>query len=69
LADTHLSLVRARASVQVEEAVAVGAEVAARVTQDDGRRLAVVVIVTHGLRTRGGAHLLVIIFKSSVGHF
>lgn len=55
-ADTHLSLVRARASVQVEEAVAVGAKVAAHVTQDDGRRLAVIVIVAHRLWIRGGGN-------------
>lgn len=51
LKNADLSLVRARASVQVEKAVAVSAEVAAHVAQDDGCRLAVIVVVTHGLRT------------------
>lgn len=45
---------RARASVQVEEAVAVGAQVAAYVAQDDGRGLTVVVVVTHGLHFQDG---------------
>lgn len=51
LKDTNLSLVRARASVQVEEAVTVSAEVATHVTQDDGCRLTVIMVVTHGLWT------------------
>ncbi len=56
---TNLSLVRARASVQVEEAVAVGAEVATHVAQDDGCRLTVVMVVTHGLWMDGeGINLL-----------
>lgn len=40
---------RTRASVQVEEAVTVGAEVATHVTQDDGCCLTIIVVVTHGL--------------------
>lgn len=47
--DTNLSLVRACASMQVEEAVTVSAEVATHVTQDDGCSLAIVMVVTHGL--------------------
>lgn len=47
--DTNLSLVGASASVKMEEAVAVSAEVAAYVTQDNSCCLAVIVIVTHGL--------------------
>lgn len=46
---TDLSLMRARPSVEVEEAVAVGAEVATHVAQDDGCRLTIIMIVTHGL--------------------
>lgn len=45
----HLSLVGACASVQVKEAITVGAEVAAHVTQDDGRCLPIVMIITHRL--------------------
>lgn len=47
---TDLSLMRARPSVEVEEAVAVGAEVATHVAQDDGCCLTIIMIVTHGLR-------------------
>lgn len=47
--NTNLSLVRACASVQVEEAVTVGAKIATHVTQDDGCCLAIVMVVTHGL--------------------
>lgn len=46
---TNLSLVRSCASVQVEEAVTVGAEVATHVTQDDGCCLSIIMVVTHGL--------------------
>lgn len=46
---SDLSLMRACPSVQVEEAVAVGAEVSTHVAQDDGCCLPVVMIVTHGL--------------------
>lgn len=49
LNDTNLSLVRARASVQVEEAVTVSAEVATHVTQNDGCCLTIVMVVTHRL--------------------
>lgn len=37
--------------VQVEEAVAVGAEVAAHVAQDDGCCLTIIMVVTHWLQT------------------
>lgn len=47
--NADLSLVRARASVQVEEAVAVSAQVATHVAQDDGCRLAIIVVVAHWL--------------------
>lgn len=47
--DVNLSLVRARASVQMEESVAVGAQVATHVAEDDGCRLAIIMVVTHGL--------------------
>lgn len=46
---SDLSLMRACPSVQVEEAVAVGAEVTTNVTQYDGCCLTIIVIVTHGL--------------------
>lgn len=46
---SDLSLMRAGPSVQVEEAVTVGAEVTTNITQDDGCCLTIVVIVTHGL--------------------
>ena len=36
--------------MQVEEAVTVGAQVPANVAKNDGRGLAVVMVVTHGLR-------------------
>lgn len=51
--NTNLSLVRACASVQVEEAVTVGAEVATHVTQDDGCCLTIIMVVTHGLWIEG----------------
>lgn len=63
--DANLSLVRARASVQVEEAVAVGAEVSTHVAQDDGRCLAVVVVVTHGLCTDGEETISLLFFCHS----
>jgi len=44
-----LSLVRACASVQMEEAITVSAKVATHVTQYDGCRLTIIVVVTHGL--------------------
>lgn len=52
--DTNLSLVGACAPVEVEEAVAVRAQVATDVAEDDSRSLAVVVVVTHGLQVQKG---------------
>lgn len=49
LTNVYLSLVGPCTSVQVKEAVTVGTQVATYVTQNDGRRLTVVVIIAHGL--------------------
>lgn len=46
---SDLSLMRAGPSVQVEEAIAVGAEVTTNITQDDGCCLTIIVIVAHRL--------------------
>lgn len=48
----HLSLVGPSAAVEMEEAVAVGAQVSTCITQNDGCRLPVVMVITHGLRTK-----------------
>lgn len=45
----NLSLVRACASVQMEESVTVSAQVATHVAEDDGCCLAIIMVVTHGL--------------------
>lgn len=50
--DANLSLMRSCTAVQVEEAVAVSAQVATHVTQDDGSSLPVIMIITHGLEER-----------------
>ena len=50
---THLALVIFGPAVEVEEAVAVAAEVSARVADDDGDGLAVVVVVAGRPRGRG----------------
>lgn len=61
--NTNLSLVRARASVQVEEAVTVGAEVATHVAQDYGCGLTIIMVVTHGLwREEKEIHLFFLIY-------
>lgn len=48
----HLSLVGPCAAVEMEEAVAVGAQISTSVTQNDGCRLPVIMVITHGLRIK-----------------
>ena len=60
--NTNLSLVRACASVQMEEAVTISAEVATHVTQDDGCCLTIVVIVTHRLWIKGARKINFLFF-------
>ncbi len=50
--EADLALVRPRAAVQVQEAVAVGAQVPALRAQDDGQRLPVVVVVARRLKNK-----------------
>ena len=52
--DTHLTLVIFGAAVEMEEAVAVAAQVSARVADDDGDGLSVVVVVAGRPRGRVG---------------
>lgn len=48
----HLSLVGPCAAVEMEEAVAVSAQVSTSITQNDGCRLPVIMVITHGLRIK-----------------
>lgn len=48
-ARVHLSLVGTCAPVEMEEPVTVSAQVSTCITQNDGCRLSVVMVITHGL--------------------
>lgn len=54
-AEVYLSLVGTCAPVEMEEAVAVSAQVSTCITQNNGCRLSVVMVITHrlGIKSQG----------------